>query len=143
MEKTNEIISAAAMLLSVAKADEIIENSEIESISDILSDFLRHLTNRGSWRPSVYKSKAFLQNIVCSTLYCGKPNIFFKKRSKRLSLRISKYFWRVIWQDKKRQNNSKNENQFVKDSTKSSLGLYQCWQRRKRKKMLLILRHEM
>ena len=41
MEKTNEIISAAAMLLSVAKADEIIEISEIESISDILSDFFQ------------------------------------------------------------------------------------------------------
>ena len=41
MGQKDEIISAAAMLLSVAKADEIIENSEIESINDILSDFFQ------------------------------------------------------------------------------------------------------
>ena len=36
-----EIISATAMLLSVAKADEIIENHEIESIHSIVSDFFQ------------------------------------------------------------------------------------------------------
>ena len=36
-----EIISATAMLLSVAKADEIIENHEIESIHSIISDFFQ------------------------------------------------------------------------------------------------------
>ena len=41
MGQKDEIIAAAAMLLSVAKADEIIENSEIESINDILSDFFQ------------------------------------------------------------------------------------------------------
>ena len=41
MEKTIEIISATAMLLSIAKADEVIENSEIESIHNIVSDFFQ------------------------------------------------------------------------------------------------------
>ena len=41
MEKKIEIISATAMLLSVAKADEIIENHEIKSIHSIVSDFFQ------------------------------------------------------------------------------------------------------
>ena len=41
MEKKIEINSATAMLLSVAKADEIIENHEIESIHSIVSDFFQ------------------------------------------------------------------------------------------------------
>ena len=41
MEKKIEIISATAMLLSVAKADGIIENHEIESIHNIVSDFFQ------------------------------------------------------------------------------------------------------
>ena len=41
MEKKIEIISATAMLLSVAKADEVIENHEIESIHSIVSDFFQ------------------------------------------------------------------------------------------------------
>tara|TARA_B110000014_G_C20068960_1_gene557319 strand:- start:325 stop:723 length:399 start_codon:yes stop_codon:yes gene_type:complete len=36
-----EIISAAAMLLSVAKADDLIEEKEIESIRLILTDFFQ------------------------------------------------------------------------------------------------------
>jgi len=41
VEKKIEIISATAMLLSVAKADEIIENHEIKSIHSIVSDFFQ------------------------------------------------------------------------------------------------------
>ena len=41
MKKTIEIISATAMLLSVAKADEVVENYEIESIHNIVSDFFQ------------------------------------------------------------------------------------------------------
>jgi len=41
LEKTIEIISATAMLLSIAKADKIIEQSELESISNIISDFFQ------------------------------------------------------------------------------------------------------
>ena len=36
-----EIIAATAMLLSVAKADETIDNNEIESIHSIVSDFFQ------------------------------------------------------------------------------------------------------
>ena len=36
-----EIIAATAMLLSVAKADETIDNNEIESINSIISDFFQ------------------------------------------------------------------------------------------------------
>ena len=41
LKKTIEIISATAMLLSIAKADEVIENYEIESIHNIVSDFFQ------------------------------------------------------------------------------------------------------
>ena len=41
MGKTIEIISATAMLLSIAKSDKIIEQSELESISNIISDFFQ------------------------------------------------------------------------------------------------------
>ena len=41
MYKQEEIISATAILLSVAKADEIIEKKELESIQIILSDFFQ------------------------------------------------------------------------------------------------------
>ena len=39
MYKEEEIISAAAILLSVAKADEIIEENELNAIKSILADF--------------------------------------------------------------------------------------------------------
>ena len=48
MEKTIEIISATAMLLSVAKADEIIENSEIESVSRDREDELEASSIQGA-----------------------------------------------------------------------------------------------
>ena len=41
MYKQEEIISATAVLLSVAKADEIIEKKELESIQIILADFFK------------------------------------------------------------------------------------------------------
>lgn len=41
MNKNEEIISAAAMLMSIAKADDIVENNELESITDILIDFFQ------------------------------------------------------------------------------------------------------
>ena len=41
MNKNEEIISATAMLLSIAKADDILEDGELESISDILIDFFQ------------------------------------------------------------------------------------------------------
>ena len=41
MYKQEEIISATAILLSVAKADEIIEKKELESIQIILADFFQ------------------------------------------------------------------------------------------------------
>ena len=39
MNKNEEIISASAMLLSIAKADDNLDNEEIESIKDIIKDF--------------------------------------------------------------------------------------------------------
>ena len=41
MNKNEEIISATAMLLSIAKADDILDNDELKSISDILIDFFQ------------------------------------------------------------------------------------------------------
>ena len=41
MGQKDEIISATAMLLSIAKADENIEDKEIESINNIISDFFK------------------------------------------------------------------------------------------------------
>ena len=41
MDKKDEIISAIVMLLSVAKADDTIENNEIETIKNIVSDFFQ------------------------------------------------------------------------------------------------------
>ena len=41
MYKQEEIMSATAILLSVAKADEIIEKKELESIQIILADFFK------------------------------------------------------------------------------------------------------
>ena len=41
MYTNKEIISAAAMLLSVAKADELVEEKELESIRQILTDFFQ------------------------------------------------------------------------------------------------------
>ena len=39
MKIKDEIISATAMLMSIAKADNIVEDSELKSIKDIISDF--------------------------------------------------------------------------------------------------------
>ena len=41
MKIKEEIISATAMLLSIAKADNIVEDSELKSIKDIISDFFQ------------------------------------------------------------------------------------------------------
>ena len=41
MNKNEEIISATAMLLSIAKADDILDDSELKSIADILIDFFQ------------------------------------------------------------------------------------------------------
>ena len=41
LNKNEEIISATAMLLSIAKADDILDNDELKSISDILIDFFQ------------------------------------------------------------------------------------------------------
>ncbi|MBI44543.1 MAG: hypothetical protein CMG66_00040 [Candidatus Marinimicrobia bacterium] len=41
MNKNEEIISASAMLLSIAKADDNLDNKEIESIKDIIKDFFQ------------------------------------------------------------------------------------------------------
>ena len=41
MKIKDEIISATAMLLSIAKADNIVEDSELKSIKDIISDFFQ------------------------------------------------------------------------------------------------------
>ena len=41
MNIKDEIISATAMLLSIAKADNIVEDSELKSIKDIISDFFQ------------------------------------------------------------------------------------------------------
>ena len=41
LNKNEEIISATAMLLSIAKADDILDNDELKSISDILVDFFQ------------------------------------------------------------------------------------------------------
>ena len=41
MAKNEEIVSATAMLLSIAKADNILDNNELKSISDIIVDFFQ------------------------------------------------------------------------------------------------------
>ena len=41
LNRNDEILSAAAMLLSIAKADDIIEDDELKSIIDILIDFFQ------------------------------------------------------------------------------------------------------
>tara|TARA_Y100001970_G_scaffold146196_1_gene179493 strand:+ start:5359 stop:5757 length:399 start_codon:yes stop_codon:yes gene_type:complete len=41
LNKNEEIISASAMLLSIAKADDNLDNKEIESIKDIIKDFFQ------------------------------------------------------------------------------------------------------
>ena len=41
LDKKDEIISAIVMLLSVDKADDTIENNEIETIKNIVSDFFQ------------------------------------------------------------------------------------------------------
>ena len=41
MAKNEEIVSATAMLLSIAKADNILDNNELKSISDIIEDFFQ------------------------------------------------------------------------------------------------------
>ena len=41
MNKNEEIISAAAMLLSIARADDIVDNDELRSITNILIDFFQ------------------------------------------------------------------------------------------------------
>ena len=41
MNKNEEIVSATAMLLSIAKADETLDTTELESITDILIDFFQ------------------------------------------------------------------------------------------------------
>ena len=41
MNKNEEIISAAAMLLSIARADDIVDNDELKSITNILIDFFQ------------------------------------------------------------------------------------------------------
>ena len=45
MNKNEEIISASAMLLSIAKADDNLDNQEIESIKDIIKDFFQLTDN--------------------------------------------------------------------------------------------------
>ena len=52
MDKEHEIISATIMLLSVAKADEIIEDNEIKTIKNIISDFFQ------------IESKSNIENII-------------------------------------------------------------------------------
>jgi len=39
LAKNEEIIAATAMLLSIAKADNILDNNELKTISDIITDF--------------------------------------------------------------------------------------------------------
>ena len=41
MAKNEEIVSATAMLLSIAKADNILDDNELKSISDIIVDFFQ------------------------------------------------------------------------------------------------------
>jgi len=45
LNKNEEIISASAMLLSIAKADDNLDNEEIESIKDIIKDFFQLTDN--------------------------------------------------------------------------------------------------
>ena len=45
MNKNEEIISASAMLLSIAKADDNLDDGEIKSIKDIIKDFFQLTDN--------------------------------------------------------------------------------------------------
>ena len=46
MKIKDEIISTTAMLLSIAKADNNVEDSELKSIKDIISDFSKLIQKR-------------------------------------------------------------------------------------------------
>jgi len=61
--KKIEIISATAMLLSVAKADEIIENHEIKSIHSIVSDFFQ-ITSKEEVDSFINTAKEKLNNAI-------------------------------------------------------------------------------
>ena len=41
MNKNEELVSATAMLLSIAKADDLLDENELKSITDILIDFFQ------------------------------------------------------------------------------------------------------
>ena len=55
MNKNEEIISAAAMLMSIAKADDIVDKNELESIADILIDFFQ-LSSKSEVVPIIEKA---------------------------------------------------------------------------------------
>ena len=63
MYKEEEIISATAILLSVAKADEIIEQNELDSIKLILTDFFT-LDSKDKINKLIEKASIKLENSI-------------------------------------------------------------------------------
>ena len=63
MYKEEEIISAAAILLSVAKADEIIEENELNAIKSILADFFT-LDSKDTINKLIEKASVKLENSI-------------------------------------------------------------------------------
>ena len=63
MYKEEEIISAAAILLSVAKADEIIEENELNAIKLILTDFFT-LDSKNEINKLIERASIKLENSI-------------------------------------------------------------------------------
>ena len=63
MYKEEEIISATAILLSVAKADEIIEQNELDSIKLILTDFFT-LDSKNEINKLIERASIKLENSI-------------------------------------------------------------------------------
>ena len=60
MNKNEEMISSSAMLISVAKADDILDNDELQSITDILMDFFQ-LSSENEVQKIIEKAKKKLE----------------------------------------------------------------------------------
>ena len=81
MYKQEEIISATAILLSVAKADEIIEQKELDAIHLILSDFFE-LNSKDKINHFIDKALTELENSIDIFQFGKSLNSFWNYQDK-------------------------------------------------------------
>ena len=81
MYKEEEIISAAAILLSVAKADEIIEENEVNAIKSILADFFT-LDSKDTINKLIEKASVKLENSIDIFEFGKSLNNYWSYRDK-------------------------------------------------------------